>query len=228
MKQPVVETFGAKVGKTRVAKRAGVTGMQFGKPIVAPGIRWSWKITMPERHAGQIKDVQTVWLDRKQVLLLQRGGTKTRTLMRRHPRKVEPHLQLDGSDAGQAIYTPGLSELQIAAGASFANSDTSDSPHTGLPPLGRTVSVDDRFTYFLMFKPATTKASDAIWVPVSKATWTWKATAKHRDGGWVVSATPTKPVFEKKTIDFPRYETNVEENEWQEGTPPANAPARRP
>jgi len=44
----------------------------------------------------------------------------------------------------------------------------------------------------------------------------------------VLAASPTKPVFEKKTTDFPRYETNVAENEWQEDTPPASAPARRP
>ena len=228
VKQPVVETFGAKVGKTRIEKLHGMTGMRLGKLVVAPGIRWSWKMTMPERHAGHIKDVQTVWLDNKQVLLLQRGATTTRTLVRRHPRKAEPHLQLDGHDAGQAVYTPGLLDLQLAAGESFTNNGTSDSPVTSLPPLGRTVSVDDRFTYFLMFKPDTAKPSDAIWVPVAKATWTWKATAKHRDGRWVLAASPTKPVFEKKTTDFPRYETNVAENEWQEDTPPASAPARRP
>jgi hypothetical protein len=201
--------------------------MRFGKLVEAPGIRWSWKITMPERHAGHIKDVQTVLLDRSQVLLLEPGGTKTRTLVRRHPRKAEPHLQLDGHDAGQAIYTPGLSEPQIGAGASFENADTSDSPHTSLPPLGRTVSVDDKFTYFLMFKPDTAKPGDAIWVPVAKATWSWKATAKHRDGRWVIAATPTKPVIAKQTTDFPRYETNADENEWQEAAPPAGASGKR-
>jgi V8-like Glu-specific endopeptidase len=228
VKQPVVETFGAKLGKTRIEKRAGLTGMRFGTLVEAPGIKWSWKVTMPKRHAGHIKDVQTVRLDRTQVLRLQKGGSKTRTLVRRHPRKPAPHLQLDGHDAGQAIYTSGLSEPLIEAGKSFTNNDTSDSPHTGLTPLGTTVSVDDRFTYFLMFKPDTAKASDAIWVPVAKATWGWKATAKQRGGRWLLSPTAVKPVLEKKTTEFPLYDTNVEENEWQEVAPPVTAPGRTP
>ena len=228
VRRPTVDAFGARQDKTRLERRAGLTGMRFGKLVDSPGIRWNWTITMPKGHAGRVKDVQTVLLDRTQVLLLKKGGSKTRTLVRRHPKKPTPHLQLDGFDAGHAIYTPGLSDVVIGAGKSFTDDDTSDSPHTGLAPLNTTVSVDDRFTYFLMFKPETAKASDAIWVPVATATWGWKATAKQRDGRWLIAPTTIKPAFEKKTTDFPLYETNVEENEWLEVTPPPSAPGRRP
>lgn len=219
VKGPTIDEFSAKVGITRIEKRAGLTGMRFGKLVVAPGIKWHWKITLPAGHAGHVKDVQTLLQDRWQVLALEKGGAKTRKIVRRHPAKSEPHLQLDGHAGGQAIYTTGLSEPLIGAGASFTNAGSSDSPHTELPPLGRRVSVNDQFTYFVMFKPHTPKPQDAIWVPVAKATWFWKSIAQQRAGKWLVNAAKMKPAIDKKTVDFPKYESDADENDWQDAAP---------
>lgn len=140
VKGPRVNHFTGKTDVTRIEKRAGLTGMRFGKLIVAPGIKWNWKITMPPNHAGYIKDVQTVLVDRSQIQYLRPGGKETRKLVWRHPSKTDPHVQLDGHADNQAAYTPGLYELKIGAGESFT-SKASDSPHTELPPLAKTVSV---------------------------------------------------------------------------------------
>jgi hypothetical protein len=221
VKGPRMNHFTAKTDVTRIEKRAGLTGMRFGKLIEAPGIKWNWKITMPSSHAGYIKDVQTVLNDRSKILFLKPGGKDTRMLVWRHPSKTDPHVQLDGHQDGQAAYTAGLYEPRIGAGESFTNAGTSDSPHTELPPLAKTVSVNDKFTYFIMFKPATSNPDDAIWVPVAKAKWFWKATAMQRDKKWVLSQPKPKmeASIEMATVDFPMYETNASENEWQQVSP---------
>jgi len=221
VKGPKVNHFTGKTNVTRIEKRAGLTGMRFGKLIEAPGIKWKWKITMPPHRAGFIKDVQTVLNDRSQILSLKPGGKETRKLVWRHPSKTNQHIQLDGHSDDQAAYTAGLYEPKFGGGESFTNDRTSDSPHTGLPSLAKTVSVNDQFTYYIMFKPATSRAQDAIWVPVAKAKWSWKATAMQRDKKWVLSQPKPKmePNIEMTTVDFPMYETNAFENEWQQVSP---------
>lgn len=217
VKRPVVGTFSATVGVTRKERRAGLLGMRLGKLVEAPGVKWNWKVTLPAGHAGSVKDVQTLLQDRTQELRLAPGAATTRTLIRRHPRQPQtPHLQLDGHDGNQAGYTPGLASVSIAAGDSFINNGSSDSPHTNLPSLGKVVTVNDQFSYFILFKPATAQAQDAIWVPLAKALWAWKATARNHGGRWTVSAPKMTPAIHKSTLDFPRYETNADENEWQE------------
>jgi len=222
VKGPRMESFTAKTGVTHIEKkRAGLTGMRFGKPREAPGIKWKWKITMPPNHVGHVKDVQTVLNDRYQILFLTPGGRETRKLVYRHPKKTDPHVQLDGHSDDQAAYTAGLFEPKRGAGESFTNQGgTEDSPHTELPPLGKTIAVNDQFTYYIMFKPATNKAHDAIWVPVAKARWFWKATAKQQGKKWALSPpAKMKPSIDKATTDFPIYETNAFENEWQQVSP---------
>ena len=61
-------------------------------------------------------------------------------------------MQLDGTDRGQAAYTSGLFEPTIEAGALFQGGPTEDSPHGDLPSLGKTVSVNDQFTYYVMLQ----------------------------------------------------------------------------
>lgn len=232
VKGPRMNHFIGKTNVTRIEKRAGLTGMRLGNlegPPDRRGIRWNWEITMPPTHAGYIKDVQTVLQDRSQIQLLKPGGKETRTLIYRHPAKTNPHVQLDGHSDNQAAYTAGLYEEKREAGKSFSNIGTSDSPHTGLMSLATTVSVNDQFTYFIMFKPATDKAQDAIWVPVAKATWFWKATARQQNKKWVVVSQPRpkmEPIISLVTTDFPMYETNAFENEWQE-VPPQPGPSKR-
>ena|GEM_PF-2131506 len=219
VKGPKVTAFTAKVDVTRLEKRGGLTGMRFGKLIVSPGIKWDWNITLPTTHAGYIKDVQTVLVDRSRIMSLKPGGKETQKWVWKHPKKTKPHLQLDGHSDGQAAYTAGLYEPKFDPGYSFHNQGTSDSPHTDLPSLARTVSINDQFTYFIMFKPATDNPYDAIWVPVAKAKWSWKATAVNQGKQWDVSQPKMKPSIDLKTVDFPMYETNASENEWQEDPP---------
>jgi hypothetical protein len=219
VKGPTMSAFTGTTDVTRIEKRHGLTGMRFGKLITAPGIKWNWTITMPPTHAGHIKDVQTVVNDRSKIMLLRPRGTDTRTLVWRHPKKKDQHVQLDGTADGQAAYTAGLYEPTLKAGESFTNKGTSDSPHGDLPSLAKNVSVNDQFTYYIMFKPVTAKDYDAIWVPVAKATWFWKATAtQQRDKTWKIDQPKPKmePSVTMTTTDFPIYESNAEENEWQE------------
>jgi hypothetical protein len=227
VKGPTVSDFTGTTGVARIEKSHGLTAVTFGRPRVAPGVKWSWTITMPPTHAGHIKDVQTVVNDRSKIMLLKAGGRDTRKLVWRHPSKKDRHVQLDGTDQGQAAYTGGLFEPTIEAGAPFTNKGTEDSPHGDLASLAKTVSVNDQFTYYIMFKPVLPKDpvrgkdrpdSDAIWVPVAKATWFWKATATRRDNTWKLSQPKPKmePSITMVTVDFPMYETNAEENEWQE------------
>jgi hypothetical protein len=68
----------------------------------------------------------------------------------------------------KAAHTAGLYEPTLKAGELFANKGTSDSPHGDLAAHAKTLSVNDQFTYYIMFKPVTAKDDDAIWVPVAK------------------------------------------------------------
>ena len=224
VKGPTVNSFTAKTGVTRIEKRAGLTAMRFGKQIEAPGVKWNWKVTMPPQHAGYIKDVQTVLGDRFQILRLKPGGKETRKLVWRHPLKTDAHVQLDGHSDNQPAYTAGLYEPKIEGGQTSTSGDRGieDSPHSELPPLGKTVSVNDQFTYYIMFKPATAKAGAAIWVPIARAKWFWKATANKQGENWDVSAAKMKPSIDMTAVEFPEYQTNAFDNEWQEISPPAS------
>jgi hypothetical protein len=186
VKCPTVSDFTGNTGENHIEESHGMKEIWFGILIKAPGIKWIWKITMPSTHAGYIKDVQTVLNDRSRIMFLKPGGKDTRKLVWRHPKKTDPHMQLDDDDEGQAIYTPGLSEEKREAGTSFTDKGSSDSPHTSLPSLAKTVSVSDQFTYYIMFKPATNKPQDAIWVPVARAKWFWKAVATQEEKKWRV------------------------------------------
>jgi V8-like Glu-specific endopeptidase len=218
VKAPTMSSFTARTGATRFETRAGLTGMRFGKPIEAPGIVWHWKVTLPPTHAGSVKDVQTVVADRSQVLRREPGGTEIRRLVWRHPSKAEKHAQLDDGPSKEASYSEGLYETRLDAGkaATSGGRGIEDSPHTELPPLGVTVSVNDQFTYYLMFKPAVPQGEQAIWVPVAKARWFWKVTARRRGGKWDVSPAAMKPSIDLATVEFPLYQTNAALNEWQE------------
>ena len=215
---PRVSDFTGETGVTRVERSHGLMAMTFGTPRVAPGIKWNWTITMPPKHAGHIKDVQTVVNERDKITSRKPGGSDTRRLNWQHPSKKDSHVQLDGADQGQAAYTGGLYEPTIEAGTSY-HSSAEDSPHTGLASLDRTVSVNDQFTYHIMYKPVTANASNAIWVPVAKAKWFWTATAtQQQDKTWAITQPKSKMEanITMATVDFPAYETNAEENEWQE------------
>jgi V8-like Glu-specific endopeptidase len=230
---PTMDSFSAEVGQTHIEKEHGTFVMRFGNQSDEPGVNWTWKITMPPHHGGFVKDIQTVLADRSKVQRLTPGGVKTRALVWRHPSNATPHVQLDNEGATQPVYTQGLGENKIEAGQSFdTGRGIADSPRTGLASLDKTVSVNDRFVYYVMFKPDTREPKgadkprvagqpeDAIWVPVARATWSWKATADQRDKKWSPRKPPKMaPVFYKATAEFPVYPSNAFENEWQEAPP---------
>ncbi len=217
---PTVNSFTKKVGETQIAERHGMQEMRFGKPLECAGVRWFWKVTMPPRHAGHIKDVQTVLSDRSQIQSLGAGTKDTRRLVRRNPKKTKLHVQLDGKDSGQPVYSAGLLEASIEAGKSFDNGrGNEDSPGTELPGLAKIVSVNEQFNYFLMFKPETANASNAIWVPIAKAKWSWKSTATQTGRGkWTLKPEKMEPAIDKSTLDFPMYESDVDDNQWLDET----------
>ncbi len=221
VKRPTVNFFTGKAGVTQFEKRGGLMAMRFGKPLEAPGIVWKWKVTLPPGQAGYIKDVQTVLVDRSHIIRLEPGGN-TRKSVWRHPSRTDPHVQLDGHFDNQAAYTAGLYESKVGAGetATSGGRGIEDSPHTELPAIANTVSVNDRFTYYLMFKPATDKADDAIWVPLARAKWFWNATADQREKQWRLRKPPQMdPGIDTTTVEFPLYHSNVSENEWQDASP---------
>jgi hypothetical protein len=224
VKGPTVNSFTGQAGVTRIEKRGSATEMWFGEQVDAPGVRWNWKITMPDTHPGYTKDVQTVLGDRSQILRLKPGGTDTHKLVWRHPSKTDPHVQLDGDSDDEAAYTSGLYKTKFNARETSSSGLTGvvDSPHTGLPSLAKTVSVNDQFTYYIMFKPGsdkpTDKPEDAIWVPIAKAKWFWEATANNRGDKWVVSSAKMTPTIDTKTVDFPVYQSYAAENVWQEAS----------
>jgi len=228
VKGPKLDGFTASTGVTQIEKRGGLTAMRFGsltgptppkKPEDRRGIQWDWQVTMPANRAGFVKDVQTVRNDRWKLLRPRSGETNTRKMVWRHPRKTAPHVQLDGHDGSEPAYRGGLFKVKTRAGKSITLNTISDSPHVELEKLATVVSVNDQFTYFIMFKPETPKPSDAIWVPVARATWSWKATAKNVGGRWPLDRAEMKPTFDKTTTDFPIYESNAFENKWQEVPP---------
>jgi hypothetical protein len=222
VKGPKMKSFTGKPGKNRRYKTHGQWKLQFGEPRVAPGVQWEWEITMPPKHAGFIKDIQTVLTDRSEILFLQSGEKKPRKLVWRHPSRTDPHVQLDGTwdekPDKEPAYTKGLHEEKREAGTSF-DAHTEDSPENDLPSLARTISITDRFIYYIMFKPATDKPQDAIWVPVARAKWFWKVTANQLDKQWGLMQTKMQPIVEKKTVEFPIYESYGGENEWRKISP---------
>jgi len=225
---PTVNAFTSNVGETALIKRAGLVAMSFGKDALnAPGVAWHWKVTMPAGHAGFIKDVQTVKLDRSRIERINPDKADLRKMVRRHPLKTEIHEQLDGFDQGQAAYTGGLFEEEKSAGTVVDSGarGVTDSPHTELPTIATSVRVNDEFNYFLMFKPTPAKSQGdltvckspsprSIWVPIAKVKWSWAASAIRTGRTFNLKPIKTKPEISLKPTDFPIYQTNACENDW--------------
>lgn len=221
---PTVNSFTVHTGETHIKERGKLADMQFGTPRTAPGVRWCWKVTLPGSCAGHIKDVQTVLSERWRVESLGPSGG-TRKMVWRNPKHPRIHRQLDGDDAGRAVYTAGLLEPLIDAGKPFDNgSGTEDSPGTELPFAATSASVNEQFTYYLMFQPGTADPHDAIFVPIARAKWTWKVSATHAHGKWSVEPEKTAPTIDKTSLEFPIYESNVSDNEWLDESELKTAP----
>ncbi len=97
-------------------------------------------------------------------------------------------------------------------GKSTGRMEGSDSPASDLPALLKSIKINQRFFYYVMFKPDT---PNAIWVPVAKARWTWKVVATRGSAGWgFAPRDKMKPEMFSSTTDFPLYKSNAAENVW--------------
>jgi len=198
-------------------KRGNLRAVGFGVASAGrEGVRWNWQVTLPAGHPGWVKDVQTVLENRRKTL---RNG---KTMARRNPAKKDAHVQLDQSllDAGteptysaKDHFPPIAFPTRVAGGESLRDTATSDSPFTSLEPEDVTVTVDDRFKYFILYKPDT---ADAVWVPVAKAEWFWKARAVRSGANWRFPTKEGKVTAKGVTSEFPEYESNVSQNQWIE------------
>jgi hypothetical protein len=219
---PKLDKFDAMSSSPRIIKRGSLRGVRFGEIKSDHGVHWDWKVTLPAKYGGSIKDVQTIRQGREKSVTKDGAIVKK---VRRHPTKKEPHEQLDQplTDAGTeptysatGVYKPSEFPMSLAAGKSWQDNHSWDSPHTSLDPEDQTVTVNEKFKYYIMFKPDTV---DAIWVPIAKAEWFWSFEAKRGKDGWTL-ASKGGNVTKKGalTTAFPEYETNVSFNDWFEVT----------
>lgn len=206
VKAPTLDKFTSVTDSVGFDSAAHPTRLQFGLGGKV-GIKWDWKVTVPAGVDGWVKDVQTINTDTRRTS----GGTKQVWTL--PGSKVPPATQLDTANPyTQTDIFPIGFPIKVTAGASYADTDTSDSPAT---PLGGTTRkvISDTFRYRIMYKPDT---PDAIWVPVAVADWFWKGTATMAGGTWTLSGAdnPANPSG-SATTSFPEYTSNLTSNGWQ-------------
>jgi hypothetical protein len=219
---PKLNKFDDTSSTPRIIKNGSLRGVRFGEIKKDHGVHWDWKVTLPAKYGGSIKDVQTIRQSREKSV--KKDGAIVRKV-RRHPTKKDSHEQLDQPmlDAGteptysaKGAYKPSEFPMSLAAGKSWRDNHSWDSPHTSLDPEDQVVTVNDKFKYYILFKPDT---ADAIWVPIAKAEWFWSFEAKRGKDGWTLASKGGKVTKKGAlTTEFPEYETNVSFNDWVEVT----------
>jgi hypothetical protein len=221
VKAPTVDRFRAVTSEPQIVDERGVPGLRFGRiyktrtkrPV--PGIQWNWKVTMHSGRGGDIKDLQTIRQGRQKVQLV--AGVETKKMLR-HPQKG-PHDQLDEDphDGGEPRYSAKdyfgsvALPLRLKAGESFENTSTRDSPGTTFEQDDRSMTVDESFKYYLLYRPDT---PGAIWVPLAVADWFWKAKAAKGPKGWALITKSNGNRVRAPTAEHPIYGSNVNENKW--------------
>jgi hypothetical protein len=222
VKAPSLDHFRAKTDAPRITKERRLMVLRFGQLSGEPGIDWDWQVTMPAKHGGWVRDLQTVQIRRDKVQLLRRGRRTTRKLTWKHP-NMDRHWQLDqdfadeGTEAtysAPGFYLPIKFPAKVGAGKTFQNNATFDSPADSLWPLDVRHFVHDAFNYYILYKA---DKQGAIWVPIAKAEWFWKAEAVKRRSRWRLKL-KDGGVSSKgaATSEFPIYESNVNKNEYIE------------
>jgi hypothetical protein len=228
VKGPTLDYFkAAKINPVRVRVEGGVSVVRFGSlDKNAPGIKWDWQVTMPAGFGGWIKDLQTIVVRQEETRLI--GGARKK-YARRHPTKAA-YEQLDqspfdkGTEAsysGSKLYGAIDFPAAVKAAQAFRDDETWDSPGTAPDRRAITASVNNDFTYYILFKPFTMSADKGspIWVPIARAEWCWKAEAVKRGGKWVLTSKEGKVEADRAAaVDFPVYHSNVNENKWVEVT----------
>lgn len=221
---PRLDHFRAAVSKPVLVKKDRKWKLSLGDKSKGGGIIWDWQVTMPKNHAGMLKDLQTVKMGRKKVQKTSPNDQRTRTLKMVHPDGAEDY-QLDQEERPrdelpqEAIFSsPALFRETVKAGQTFSNNNSFDVPSTELKPLDVSFSVDESFRYYILFKPDKT---NAVWVPIARAEWFWKAEAVRKGSAWAF-AKNTRPDSGVKggkgapSTEFPRYRSIAGENRWCE------------
>ena len=80
---PTLDHFRAKTGGVAIEKSDKLRAARFGKIKGTHGVHWDWQVTLHKRHAGSLKDLQTVQENRQRV---GRKDDKTVTFGRRNPK----------------------------------------------------------------------------------------------------------------------------------------------
>jgi hypothetical protein len=183
----------------------------FGDRIGKKGIQWDVRVTLPVGLSGRFADVQLVRLGRRREL---RFPDKIVEEVFRTPAGDRYVLDIDRDESKK----PDCSDLTpwyqlspaTAVTSVYARDHAYDVPATDLVGDVVSVEIDERFRYYVLFKP---ELKDAIWVPVAKAEWFWRAAADRRRV-WEMRTTP-KPeggVVGGKgdpTAELPEYDANA-------------------
>lgn len=224
VKAPKVEAFEYKFSKPTIIEKGKNFRISFGDKTKA-GVSWEASVRMPKNFGGTVKDLQTVKLGRKKITSIPSAGRKPLTFITMLPGAFQAYLldlgnRGDGGECDQKNPTP---KYQILA--TKAKPDESipvsafDTPSGDLNPFDISVSVDEYFKFFILFKP---DKPNSIWVPLVKAEWFWKAEAFQKDKKWFLKSKP-KPesgIIGKaeyaSTAEFPFYNFNTCDNQWCE------------
>jgi hypothetical protein len=206
VKGPTLDKFAAATDTVSLFPAGAPTRVGFGKGAAVPGIKWDWKVTVPSLCDAYIKDVQTIKHENRATTLA--GVKKVRAIP---GTKVPPpgyNLDTDNpySLPGDYPPCPGF-PTKVAAGGSFADTSTFDSPSNPLAGF-KHVTIDRWFRYYLMYKP---DKPDAIWVPVAKAEWKCVGTADLNvtAGTWSLSGAASGiTAAGAVTTEFPTYTSN--------------------
>ena len=124
------------------------------------GIQWNATCTAPAGGAGEIAITQ----------LITRNFTRTRAGVAEHI--TSPAQVLDD---GLGIQYSGPQPIAAGASATLSGNAYSDSPGSGQLTADITViNCNDQFIDFFMYKPS---KPNAIWVTLSRMTWSWSGAA---------------------------------------------------
>ncbi len=225
VKAPKLDNFNATTSTVGLDPPASPTSIRFGKAsVINPGIKWDWKVTVPSTVDGHIKDVQTL-----QTITKQTTGAGIKQVFTISGTKVPPtHVQLDTTNPysypGDFHATKGFPQ-KVSAGNSYVDNYTLDSP--GSPLVGLRQYRNDRFKYYIMYKP---DKPDAIWIPIAKAEWYWTGEAVEIPMPVLSGSPPTITISKKwiltsgaggitsagaSTTEFPEYQSSVVNNQWE-------------
>ncbi len=186
-------TFNVKVPTVQASTSTGSVGItsSFGFLEVAfgasgsPGISFSRSINVPQGFSGQTAWVNVVNPSSRQIVDSMGTHTKNQVgLDSRFP------YSINDPDAESTNDTPGEQLL-----SSYSS-----------------VSIDDKFEMWIMFRPS---GQDSIWVPLKKVSWSWSASVTQSGGNWSLgsNAHSQNPAFQDTTA-FPVWTKNNNTNQF--------------